>query len=59
METEFAEKYHKSKEIAEQVYGQYFVLQPEDIVAQILFMIESPKHVQIHDILLRPTGQIS
>ena len=24
-------KYHKSKEIAEQVYGQYFVLQPEDI----------------------------
>lgn len=59
VETEFAEKYHKSKEIAEQVYGQYFVLQPEDIAAQILFMIESPKHVQIHDILLRPTGQIS
>ena len=59
VETEFAQKYHKSKEIAEQVYGQYSVLQPEDIAEQILFMIESPKHVQIHDVLLRPTGQIS
>ena len=59
VETEFAQKYHKSEEIAQEVYGQYSVLQAEDIAEQILFMIESPKHVQIHDILLRPTQQES
>jgi 17beta-estradiol 17-dehydrogenase / 3beta-hydroxysteroid 3-dehydrogenase len=57
VETEFAQKYHRSEKIAQEIYGQYSVLQAEDIADQILFMIESPRHVQIHDILLRPTHQ--
>ena len=30
----------------------------EDMAASIKFIIEAPKHVQIHDIMVRPTSQL-
>ena len=59
VETEFAEKYAKSAEHAQTVYSQFPVLQPEDIAEAVQYILSQPKHVQIHDILLRPTQQSS
>ena len=57
VETEFAAHYAKSTEAAQKTYGQYKVLESKDIAAQISFLISTPEHVQIHDILVRPTAQ--
>ena len=57
VETEFAEHYAKSKDIARETYGRYKVLESEDIAQQVSFLISTPSHVQIHDILVRPTAQ--
>ncbi|XP_031353913.1 farnesol dehydrogenase-like [Photinus pyralis] len=34
------------------------ILKPEDIGDMVLFVLSRPPHVQIHDILVRPTGEI-
>jgi len=57
VETEFAELYHKSESIAKKIYSQYPVLQPKDIAEQVLFLLRLPEHVEVHDILMRPTLQ--
>ena len=57
VETEFAEHYAKSAEVARQTYSRYKVLESKDIAEQIAFLIATPEHVQIHDILVRPTAQ--
>ena len=57
VETEFAENYHKSKEKAQEIYGQYQVLHAHDIAHQVEMLINLPSHVEIHDILMRPTQQ--
>ncbi len=59
VETEFAEKYHRSNEIAAKTYGQYKVLDPIDIAKSIWHIIDSDEHIEIHDILLRPREQKS
>ena len=59
VETEFAEKYSGSREQAQQVYSQFPVLQPQDIANAIGYVLSQPDHVQVHDILLRPTQQSS
>lgn len=59
VETEFAEKYSGSVDQAQQVYGQFPVLQPQDIASAISYVLSQPEHVQVHDILLRPTQQSS
>jgi 17beta-estradiol 17-dehydrogenase / 3beta-hydroxysteroid 3-dehydrogenase len=57
VETEFAEHYHRSAELARQEYGRYKVLEPADIAEATLYLLAQPAHVQIHDILMRPTLQ--
>ena len=57
VETEFAEKYHQSAERARETYGRYPVLQPADVAATALHVLAAPAHVQIHDVLMRPTLQ--
>ncbi|MEA5533791.1 SDR family NAD(P)-dependent oxidoreductase [Crocosphaera sp. XPORK-15E] len=57
VETEFAEKYSKSKERAQEVYSQFPVLQSEDIANAVWYVLSQPDYVQVHDILLRPTQQ--
>lgn len=59
VETEFAAHYHKSDEAARRTYGAYPVLQPDDIAATVNYVLDQPAHVQIHDILMRPTEQVS
>lgn len=59
VETEFAELYHGSREVAEQTYGQFQVLQPDDVALMIEQVLAAPPHVQVHDILVRPTQQKS
>lgn len=59
VETEFAEKYHNSTEKAREVYSQFSVLQPQDIAEAVWYVLSQPAHVQVHDILVRPTQQKS
>ncbi len=59
VETEFAQKFNQSMEKAREVYGQFPVLQPKDIAEAVWYLLSQPDHVQVHDILLRPTLQIS
>lgn len=57
VETEMAARFHGSEEAARELHSQYQVLQPEDIAAAVLYVLSSPPHVQVHDILMRPTHQ--
>jgi NADP-dependent 3-hydroxy acid dehydrogenase YdfG len=57
VETGFAEHYHKSAAKARETYSQFPVLTPDDIAEAVVYMLACPEHVQVHDILLRPTEQ--
>ncbi len=59
VETEFAEHYYQSAERAREVYDALHVLGPDDIADAVAYVLERPPHVQVHDILLRPTDQVS
>ena len=59
VETEFAERYSGSKEKAQQTYSRFPVLQSEDIADQVIHLLGTPSHVQVHDVLMRPTAQPS
>ncbi len=59
VETEFAEKYHQSTAKAEETYAQFPVLQAEDIANAVAYVLAQPPHVEINDLLLRPTQQES
>jgi NADP-dependent 3-hydroxy acid dehydrogenase YdfG len=57
VETEFAAHYHKSEDAAKATYGRYKVLEAGDVAAAVLFAIGCPPHMQVHDLLVRPTRQ--
>ena len=60
VETEFAKVYnHGDEDAVERTYGEFPVLQPDDIADAVLFAVGSPPHVQYHDLLVRPTRQPS
>lgn len=59
VETEFAEKYHQSAQKAEDTYSQFPVLQAVDIANAVAYALSQPAHVEVNDILLRPTQQTS
>lgn len=59
VETEFAEKYHRSQAQAQETYGRFPVLQPQDIAQAVAYVLQQPPHVQVHDLLIRPTAQPS
>ena len=59
VETEFAEVYHGRPEAARETYGRFPVLQPEDIADAVAYVLTAPQHVQVHDMLIRPTQQPS
>lgn len=59
VETEFAEKYHQSAAKAKETYGQFPVLQAVDIANAVAYALSQPAHVEVNDILVRPTQQQS
>jgi NADP-dependent 3-hydroxy acid dehydrogenase YdfG len=58
-ETEFAEKYHNSPDIARDIYSRFPVLQPADVANAVAYVLAQPEYVQVHDVLVRPTFQAS
>ncbi len=59
VETEFAEKYHQSAEKAAKTYSQFSVLQAADIANAVAYLLAQPQHVEVNDMLVRPTEQSS
>jgi NADP-dependent 3-hydroxy acid dehydrogenase YdfG len=58
VETEFAQVYaHGDPAAAERTYSRFKVLDPEDMARALRFIVTSPPHVQVHDLLVRPTEQ--
>ncbi len=57
VETGFAAHYHRSEEAAEKTYGKFPCLQSEDVAEAVVYTLSQPPHVQIHDVLMRPTDQ--
>ncbi|KAB7508038.1 Dehydrogenase/reductase SDR family member 11 [Armadillidium nasatum] len=60
VETEFFTRmFSSNEEKAQEIYKSRMFLQPEDIANSVLHIISSPPHVEINDILVRPTEQAS
>jgi len=55
--TEFAEVFHRDPAAAQETYGRFEVLEPRDIASAVRYVLCAPPHVQVHDLLLRPTEQ--
>ena len=59
VKSNFHEQYYKSSEEAESIYNQFTPLSGSDIAETVFYILSQPENVQIHDILLRPVGQMS
>jgi 17beta-estradiol 17-dehydrogenase / 3beta-hydroxysteroid 3-dehydrogenase len=59
VETEFAAHFHQSDEAAAKTYGRHKCLEDRDVAAAVVYALSQPPHVQVHDLLMRPTEQIS
>ncbi len=59
VETGFARHYLKSEQKAQDVYSQFKVLEAGDVAEAVAYMLSCPQHVQVHDVLMRPTQQKS
>jgi NADP-dependent 3-hydroxy acid dehydrogenase YdfG len=57
VETEFAQVFSGSAEAASKQYSRIKVLEPRDVANAILWIVTQPPHVQVHDVLMRPTAQ--
>jgi len=57
VETGFAAHYHQDKAKAQQTYSRYKVLESEDIAETVVYLLSCPPHMQVHDVLIRPTEQ--
>lgn len=59
VETEFAKRFHGSEARSKELYSRFQVLRSGDIAAAVCYMLEAPPHMEVHDVLIRPTGQPS
>jgi 17beta-estradiol 17-dehydrogenase / 3beta-hydroxysteroid 3-dehydrogenase len=57
VETEFAAVYHGSQDVARETYARFKVLEADDVADAIAYVLGAPPHMQVHDLLLRPTDQ--
>jgi NADP-dependent 3-hydroxy acid dehydrogenase YdfG len=57
VETEFAEVFSGSKEAAQKTYARLKVLEAQDVANAIAWIVSQPAHVEVHDVLVRPTAQ--
>ncbi|TEA35219.1 hypothetical protein DBR06_SOUSAS2810088, partial [Sousa chinensis] len=60
VETQFAFKLHdKDPEKAAAIYEHMKCLKPEDVAKAVIYVLSTPPHVQIGDIQMRPTEQVT
>ena len=59
VETEFAEVMSGSREKAEATYSRFKCLTADDVADSVSWVLSTPSHMQVHDILMRPTEQES
>lgn len=59
VETEFAAVYNRDPAAAAETYGRFKVLDSSDVAEALVYMLGAPPHVQVHDVLIRPTDQPS
>lgn len=58
VETEFSVvRFHGDKERADGVYKGFNPLRPEDIADAVFYVANTPKHVNINDLVIMPTAQ--
>jgi NADP-dependent 3-hydroxy acid dehydrogenase YdfG len=57
VETEFAAHCFGGEQQAREIYGRFKVLEAGDVAEAVLYALGAPPHVQVHDILVRPTDQ--
>jgi len=57
VETEFAEVWSGDPNAGATTYGKYPVLQPDDVAAIVLSLLQLPARAEVHDVLVRPTAQ--
>jgi 17beta-estradiol 17-dehydrogenase / 3beta-hydroxysteroid 3-dehydrogenase len=59
VKTEFASRLHNDKELADKIYSSIECIQSEDIAQVVLNVIKMPPHVEVNEVIIRPTQQIS
>ena len=57
VDTEFTDNYHARAYSTRGEHDLFPMLQPEDIADAVIYVLSQPEHVQVHDILVRPTDQ--
>lgn len=55
--TEFAAVYEGAADAATSWYGNFPVLTSEDVAEAVRWVLSCPAHMQVHDLLVRPTRQ--
>jgi NADP-dependent 3-hydroxy acid dehydrogenase YdfG len=55
--TEFADVFSGRPGAAAEIDRRSKILEPNDVADAIMFVVTRPAHVQVHDVLMRPTGQ--
>lgn len=55
--TEFFAQYYASKQKSDEFFAKTTTLQPEDVARAIVHVLAQPDGVEIHDLLIRSTGQ--
>ncbi len=57
VETEFATVFHGSAEAGAETYRRLKALEPDDVARAVVWAVTQPAHVEVHDVLVRPTAQ--
>jgi NADP-dependent 3-hydroxy acid dehydrogenase YdfG len=55
--TEFADVFSGTPGAAEAINRRFKVLEAQDVAQAIVWVVTRPPHVEVHDLLLRPTAQ--
>jgi NADP-dependent 3-hydroxy acid dehydrogenase YdfG len=57
VDTEFAAVFSGTPDAPAELARRLKVLEPDDVAAAILWIVGRPPHVEVHDVLVRPTAQ--
>ncbi len=57
--TEFLEKAAGDQESFDRAYDGKPMLEPEEVAQMVYGIISSPPNVQVHDMIIRPFGQMA